>query len=213
MEGMIGQTLGRLGHLPGVAEVLAAELAPLRKEVPFSVFSYRKEGTQAVLFENQGVMYLYSLGSAAKANTGRQENAFVSLLVDVIDQFRPKHFYVATFSRLVNSTEIAGSLQGALKRSRTLVHAGDVMLDLNTQDGMICWSDFSLITDMERMLIGQRLFTGRCNKFARGEYIVGRNSAPPDGVCVLGDDIRWCCGSGHPYFQGLRWRHAQPNVA
>ncbi len=188
MEGMIGQTLGRLGHLPGVDEVLAAGLAPLRKEGPFSVFSYRKGGTQAVLFEHQGVMYLYSLGSAAKANIGEQENAFVSLLVDVIDKFRPKNLYVATFSRLVRSTEFAGSLQGSLKRARTLVHIGDVVLDLNTQDGMIRWSVFSLIADMERTLIVQRLFAGRCNKYARGKYILGDNSVPP-GYVLNGDDV------------------------
>lgn len=111
MHGLIGQTLGRLGHLPGTREVLAAGIEPVHGRGPFRTFQYRKHGTSAVMFEHKGVLYLYSQGSAAKASIDDRENAFVELLIDVLEHYRPRNVYVATFSRLVRSTEFAGRLQ------------------------------------------------------------------------------------------------------
>jgi hypothetical protein len=186
MEGMIGQTLGRLTHIPGVEDVLAAGIAPLRGEGPFKLFPYRSDKTTAVLFEHLGVLYLYSLGSAATASIGDRENPFVSLLIDVVDIYRPKNVYVATFSRLVRSTEFSGTLSGALQRNRTVVNCAGESFDLNTNTGRIHWGLLSMMADMERNLIVQRLFAGLCNKYARGEFILGAKSLPPG--YLLGDD-------------------------
>src|ERR1035437_987912 len=57
MEGMIGQTLGHLTDIPGVEDVLAAGVAPLRGEGPFKLFPYRSGKTTAVLFGHLGVLY------------------------------------------------------------------------------------------------------------------------------------------------------------
>jgi DNA invertase Pin-like site-specific DNA recombinase len=182
MEGMIGQTVGRLLHLPGADEVLAAGIGPVRGSGPFLTFEYRKHGTTAVMFEHAGVLYLYSLGSAAKANINDQENAFVELLIDVLEHYRPRNVYVATFSRLVRSTEFAGRLQRAMNAHVDVIHSGNQQIRPKTTDGKIMWSMLALIADMERDLIVQRLFAGTCNAYQRGRWVLNDEAVPPGYV-------------------------------
>ena len=179
MEGLIGQTVGSLTHLPGAAEVLAAGLSPLRGQSPFQTFQYRKNKTNAVAFEHEGVLYLYSLGSAAQQNKGTSDNAFIDFLCDVLEHFRPRNLYVATFSRLVRSTEFSGKLHGVVKRNVDLVHCGSTVIDPRTTGGKAIWSTLAMVADMERDSIVQRLFAGTCNKYLRGEWILGDESVPP----------------------------------
>lgn len=182
MEGMIGQTVGRLTHLPGAEEVLAAGIAPVQGTGPFRTFQYRRHGTSAVMFEHHGVLYLYSLGSAAKANIDDRENAFVELLIDVLEHYRPRNVYVATFSRLVRSTEFAGRLQRAVNAHVDVIHSGEQQIRPKTTDGKIMWSMLSLMADMERDLIVQRLFAGMCNAYQRGRWIMSEEAVPPGYV-------------------------------
>jgi hypothetical protein len=182
MEGMIGQTVGRLLHLPGADEVLAAGIEPLRRSGPFRTFEYRKHGTTAVMFEHEGVLYLYSLGSAAKANINDQENAFVELLIDVLEHYRPRNVYVATFSRLVRSTEFSGRLKSAMNAHVDVIHSGEQQIRPKTLDGKIMWSMLSLMADMERDLIVQRLFAGMCNAYHRGRWVLNEEAVPPGYV-------------------------------
>ena len=179
LEGMIGQTLRYTMSLPGTADVPAAGIDPVFGKGPFRTFQYRKHGTSAVLFEHCGVLYLYSLGSAATANMGTDENAFVELLIDVICHYRPENVYVATFSRLIRSTEFAGGLQRAMKQHVDTIHYGEQRLKPRSADGKIMWAMLSLMADMERDLIVQRLFAGRCNSFHQGRWILNDHAIPP----------------------------------
>ena len=182
MEGMIGQTVGRLTHLPGAEEVLAVGIEPVHGTGPFRTFQYRKHGTSAVMFEHCGVLYLYSLGSAAKANIDDRDNAFVELLVDVLEYYRPRNVYVATFSRLVRSTEFAGRLQGAVNAHVDVIHSGEQQIRPKTTEGKIMWSMLALMADMERDLIVQRLFAGMCNAYQRGRWVLNEEAVPPGYV-------------------------------
>jgi hypothetical protein len=179
MEGMIGQTVGRLLHLPGAADVLAAGTKPLTGGGPFKVQVLRSGKNQAVMFDHRGVGYLYSLGSAATANIGDQENAFVELLCEAIEAFRPRNLYVATFSRLVRSTDFSGKLYRVVKNDVDTVHYGSQTLTPTSVEGKIMWTMLSLMADMERDLIVQRLFAGTCNKFQKGQWILGPDATPP----------------------------------
>lgn len=182
MEGMIGQTVGRLTHLPGAQDVLDAGIAPVHGTGPFRTFQYRKHGTSAVLFEHEGVLYLYSLGSAAKANIDDRENAFIELLIDVLEHYRPRNVYVATFSRLARSTEFAGRLQRAMNAHVDVIHSGEQQIRPKTTDGKIMWSMLALMADMERDLIVQRLFAGMCNAYQRGRWVLNEEAVPPGYV-------------------------------
>lgn len=182
MEGMIGQTVGRLTHLPGAGDVLAAGIAPIHGSGPFRTFQYRRHGTSAVMFEHQGVLYLYSLGSAAQANIDDRENAFVELLIDVLEHYRPRNVYVATFSRLVRSIEFAGRLQRAVNAHVDEIHSGDQVIRPKTTEGKIMWAMLALMAEMERDLIVQRLFAGTCNAYHRGHWILNEEAVPPGYV-------------------------------
>jgi hypothetical protein len=188
MDGMIAQTLGNLRHLPGVEDVLAAGITPLTGGSPFRTFPFRRHRTNAVLFEHCGVIYLYSLGSAATANIRNEENAFVELLVDVVTEYQPLRTHVATFSRLIRSTEFSGKLQGAVKRHVDEVWCGSTLIQPRTAEGKMMWAVLSLVADMERDLINQRLFAGKCTAYLRGDWVFGEASVPPG--YILGDDKR-----------------------
>lgn len=179
MEGMIGQTVGRLLHLPGAEEVLAAGTTPLTGGSAFNVQVLRSGKNQAVMFDHCGIVYLYSLGSAATANVGNQENAFVELLCETIRSFRPRNLHVATFSRMVRSTDFSGKLYRDVKNYVDTVHYGGQTLTPTSGEGKIMWTMLSLVADMERDLIVQRLFAGTCNKYRKGEWILGTNATPP----------------------------------
>jgi DNA invertase Pin-like site-specific DNA recombinase len=186
MEGMIGQTVGSLLHLPGAADVLEAGISPLVGGSPFTTFQYRKNRTSAVVFEHQGVLYLYSLGSAASANQSETENAFVELLCELFEIYRPRNVYVATFNRLLRALEWSGRLFAACKKHVGVLHCGGTTIDPRTPAGKAMWSTFAMVADMERDSIVQRLFAGTVNKYLTGGWVLSPESVPPG--YRLGDD-------------------------
>jgi DNA invertase Pin-like site-specific DNA recombinase len=188
MEGMVGQTVGGLLHLPGAADVLAMGIGPLLGQSPVTSFQYRKGKTNAVVFEHQGVLYLYSLGSAASANLSETENAFVELLCDLFAIYRPRNVYVATFNRLLRALDWSGRLFAACKKHVGLLHCGGTTIDARTPAGKAMWSTFAMVADMERDSIMQRLFAGTVNKHLAGGWILSSESVPPG--YRLGDDDR-----------------------
>ena len=118
MLGNITQTLKQWDHLPGVTDVLALGTDPIQqgeatlqngKQLQLSVFN--ASNNRAVLFEHDGVMYLYAMGPTATRNTDFDDdpNAFVELLCDVLETYRPIHLNVATLSRLIRSSELPQS--------------------------------------------------------------------------------------------------------
>ncbi len=179
MEGMIGQTVGSNLHLPGARDVLDAGIAPLLGTGPFDTFQYRKHKTNAVVFEHQGVIYLYSMGSASMTNLSESENAFIELLCDVFSAYRPENVYVATFNRLLRSMDFSGKLLQAAKRDVGVLHCGTTTIDPRSGPGKAMWATFALVADMERDSIVQRLFSGQVNKYSTGKYILGSEAVPP----------------------------------
>lgn len=188
MEGMVGQTVGSLLHLPGAPDVLDAGISPLLDRSPFTTFKYRKGKTNAVVFEHQGVLYLYSLGSAASPNLSETENAFIELLCELFEVYRPRNVYVATFNRLLRALDWSGRLFAACKKHVDQLHCGSTTIDPRTPAGKAMWSTFAMVADMERDSIVQRLFAGTVNKYLSGGWILTAESVPPG--YRLGDDDR-----------------------
>jgi DNA invertase Pin-like site-specific DNA recombinase len=183
---MIGQTVGSLLHLPGASDVLAAGITPLTGGSPFTTVEYRKNGTTTVVFEHVGVLYLYSMGTAAKANLSASENVFIELICEIISEYRPENLYVATFSRLIRAMEFSSRLYTAVKNDVDVVHCGTTTIDVRTQSGKAQWSVYSMVADMERDSIVQRLFAGTVNKYLSGKWHLSENMIPPG--YLLGQD-------------------------
>jgi DNA invertase Pin-like site-specific DNA recombinase len=188
MEGMIAQTVSSVQHLAGASDVQKAGLSPLTGKSQFDVMRIKRVKTNAVLFAHEETVYLYSMGSAALTTSGTQDNAFIELLVEIIEEYRPRNLWVATFSRLVRSTEFSGRLQQAAKRHVDMVHCGTHLILPNTSEGKVTWTVLAMISDGERDMIVQRLFAGKCTTFLRGEWVFSKESVPPG--YVMGDDKR-----------------------
>lgn len=184
MTAMVGQTLAFASDLPGVATIRELELLPLTDPDKCSASTglqirvLREPGARAVLFMHEGVLYLYSMGSAAKADEDG-DNAFIKILVDVLSEFRPQRLRVATFSRLVRAPEFAGQLYAAVLNNVEIVLVGIVPIDLRTQQGKALWQVFGMVAAMERDLIVARLIAGMVAKYRRGEWVDGKLTVPP----------------------------------
>ena len=148
MLGNITQTLKQWDHLPGVTDVLALGTDPIQKgkatlpngkQMQLSVFN--ATNNRAVLFEHEGVMYLYSMGPTATSNTGLDDrsNAFVELLCDVLETYRPVHLNVATLSRLIRSSELPSRLHTALKAHVNVLNYGSESMHLNSHTATLFW--------------------------------------------------------------------------
>lgn len=186
IEGMIGQTVGSLLHLPGAGDVLAAGLSPLTGNSPFTTVEYRKKRTNAVVFEHMGVVYLYSMGSASKANLSAGENVFIELLCEILSEYRPENLYVATFNRLLRSLDFSSRLMTSVKNDVDVVHCGTAAIDVRTPAGKAQWAVYAMVADMERDSIVQRLFAGTVNKYMSGKWHLSEDVIPPG--YLLGHD-------------------------
>ena len=164
MLGNITQTLKQWDHLDGVTDVLAVGTDPIQKgeatlrngkQLQLSVFN--AANNRAVLFEHEGVMYLYSMGPTATMNTAFDDhpNAFVELLCDVIETYRPLHLNVASFSRLFRSSDLTSRLHAAIKTHVNVLNYGSDSMHLNSHSGTLLWDAAAMMTAMERERIAQ----------------------------------------------------------
>ena len=180
LEGMLHQTLGPHRDIVGVADVLAAGVGPMSRDCGFEVYRSAGSKTKSAVFFHEGVGYFYVLGSAAALNTPAGQNAYSSLMIELIDQFKPEVLHVANFSRLVRSAGLSGSLMAAAERNSVTIDSGaGLIIDLHSSHGRLMWQVMTIITDIEREQINNRLFAGLVNKFTRGEWVLGVEAVPP----------------------------------
>ena len=161
---MITQTLKQWDHLAGVTDVLAVGTDPIQKgeatlrngkQLLLRVFN--ANNNRAVLFDHEGVMYLYSMGPAATRNIAFDDrsNAFVELLCDVIEIYRPLHLNVASFNRLFHSSDLNSRLHAAIKTHVNVLNYGSDSMHLNSHSGTLLWDAAAMLTAMERERIAQ----------------------------------------------------------
>ena len=172
MEGMIAQTLHQHADLPGVEVVRGWGLGPLTDPERFGAVRLAHRGAKTVVFEHQGVLYFYSMGSATRvsaAGADRHENAFVSALCATIEQFRPRTVRTGPFSRLVRSVQLSGPLYEAVQRYSRHVHCAEMQLDLHGEIGSWMWQTLAGFAAMERDSIVRRTTLGLVASYERGE--------------------------------------------
>lgn len=186
--GMILQTLGQFRDLPGRAALAAAGLDPLMYPSRWRAQTFRRGGTRAVLFCVEGTWCLYSMGSAAQTDVDK-DNGFVTILEEVLDQLRPRDVYIATFSRLVRSSDFSGTIQAAMKRNRCRLHCREMTIDL-CRDPMAgqMWQFLGIFSAMERDMIVTRLVLGTLHRFrTTGWYLPA--SCLPYGYKLVGKRV------------------------
>ena len=85
---------------------------------------------RAVVFRLPGTetWVLMALGSATKANLGDDDNAFVTLLADTLNERAVKSIWVADFARLLRSVDYLSDTWKAIRhRCRFVRHAAAVI--------------------------------------------------------------------------------------
>jgi hypothetical protein len=186
MEGMISQTLAKARHLPGAAELEAAGMDVMRHPEKYGGIVRRVGKSKMVTVERDGIIYLYSMGSAA-ANDLADENAFVSELVKLIGRFSPKEVWATAFTRLVRAVEHAGPLLQAMTGHVEMIHA-EQQIEPHTTSGKIMFQMLTMIASAERDYIVQRHTLGRVAQWKRGGWIP--SSGHPPGYHLEGGRLR-----------------------
>ena len=109
MEGMILTTLSKVLDLPGARELVQAGLDVFDNPNEYSAVSKRVGRSTIRLIERDGVLYFYSMGSAAAKDLA-DGNAFARELVGAIRHYRPRTVWADSLTRLVRSTQAIGEL-------------------------------------------------------------------------------------------------------
>jgi hypothetical protein len=184
MEGCQQHTLSYCTSVPGCARALGLGLDPLLRpelvpnDVP--VIELHHRGTKAVLFVVDGTGFLYSEASAAAVDA-KGDNHWTSILVAVLERWRPRRLHVVSLSRLVRSFELCGLVQSAASRHVDVVIAGGRSITMRgegQETGQLMWSVFAMLSASERNLIIQRLSAGVVAMYRRGEWVRGKGSQP-----------------------------------
>lgn len=184
MRAMVLQTLCYLDDSPAVRRAKDLELDPLTAPAgelrELQRVSLRFGRAKAVLFEIDGIYFLYSMASAAKSNQ-QGENDFTLLICEVINKLRPVEICVASLSRLVRSYEHAPTLLTAVSKNVDRVRPGSAVLAMRGQDkdlGQATWGMLAMMAASERNSIVQRLTAGLVAKYNRGEWVKGEGAVP-----------------------------------
>lgn len=109
MEGMIEQTLEKARSVPGATELKEIGIDLIDHPDRYGARMVRSGRTRAVICTRGDVVFLYSMGSATSRDA-KGDNAFVELLCDVINRYRPVEMWAASMTRLIRSPMFAGSL-------------------------------------------------------------------------------------------------------
>jgi hypothetical protein len=181
MDGMIQQTLRKVLHLTGAAELLAAGMDVLRNPAAYGATQKRIGKSRITMVQRGDVIYMYSMGSAT-ANDIEETNGFVQELVKAIGHYMPREIWTMAFTRLVRSAEYAGAL---LKACETVekIHC-ETTISPSTPEGKLTFQVLAMIAATERDYIVRRHTAGRVSHWRRGEWLL---SGYPPGY-ILGED-------------------------
>lgn len=176
MEGMIQQTLAKVRGLPGSDELRVAGTDVMKNPSAYKGVEHRSGSSRQVAVERDGVLYLYSMGTAAKSDQDRGTNAFVASLVETIERYKPKEVWTSSFSRLIRAAEHAGRLLQVVSEHVAILHA-DTDITPATPEGKLIFQVLTMIAAAERDQMVRRHTAGRVAQWRRGAWIP--NTHPP----------------------------------
>lgn len=175
MEGMIQQTLAKVSHLPGARELMGAGVEVFNNPHKWGATTRKVGKSLMSLVERDGVLYLYSMGTAASEDLP-DANAFVAELINVISTYSPRETWVSSFTRLTRSANWVGDLMRAFIDHKGLLHC-EAEINLSTPEGKMLFQMLGMIAAMERDYIVRRHTAGRVAQWRRGDWIP--NAYPP----------------------------------
>ncbi len=180
MDGMIRQTLAKVSHLPGANELAEIGVEIFDDPDRYGGIARRSGDSRMVSVERDGVLFHYSMGSAAKADLP-DANAFVEELIDLVRTYRPRDVWAVAFTRLLRSADLAGDLMRVFTEHIDALHC-EAEINLSTPEGKMLFQMLTMIAAAERDYIVRRHTAGRVAQARRKEWI---SSAHPPGYQVV----------------------------
>ncbi len=180
MLGMIQQTLTKVRHLPGATELLSAGMEVFDSPERWGAVTKRVARSRMALVERDGVLYVYSQGSAARDDL-EDGNSFVRELTLILEAYQPRETWVASVTRLLRSVNYLSQILEALEAHTETLH-GETEIKVRTPQGRMQFGILALFAASERDTIVQRHTVGRVAQQQRNEWIPSSN--PPGYVKV-----------------------------
>ena len=175
MLGMIQQTLTKVRHLPGAIELLSAGMEVFDSPDRWGAVTKRVARSRMALVERDGVLYVYSQGSAARDDL-EDGNSFVKELISILESYQPRETWVASVTRLLRSVNYLSQILEGLEAHTETLH-GEMEIKVRTPQGRMQFGILALFAASERDYIVQRHTAGRVAQQQRGEWIP--SSYPP----------------------------------
>ena len=169
MQGMIQQTLTKVQHLPGAQELLAASMDVFTDPYRWGAVTKKVGSSRMAMVERDGVLYVYSLGTAAK-NDLADGNAFVIEIVKILEHYHPRETWVSSFTRLLRSANYMSELLKAFAENTDLLNC-EMVIAIKTGEGKMQFQFLAMFAASERDYILRRHTIGRVSQFQRGEWI------------------------------------------
>lgn len=175
MEGMIQQTLAKVSHLPGSAELARAGTDVFEHPKRWGATLSRVGKSRMAITERDGVLYVYSMGSAAKTDL-HDTNSFVSELANLISTYQPKEVWAVAFTRLLRSADFVGVLLKVFSEQVSILHC-EAEIHVATPEGRMLFQVLGMISATERDYMVRRHTAGRVAQWRRNDWIP--NAFPP----------------------------------
>lgn len=169
LENMVAQTVG---HYPEIPEeearvILQAGVRPLDDKNYPDRQRFTEGGSTAVLYRAGDTWVLISKGSATKIDV-KKENGFTSILCQVLETLQPRELLLATFSRMIRSATLSGTLLAACEAHVDVVKCREQQMTMRSGEGRLMWQFLAMIASSERDAQMTRLTLGRLAKHRRG---------------------------------------------
>jgi hypothetical protein len=166
--------------IPGAEMLRKLAGSPLRDPDSVNGRAIAAPGFKAVYFRLPGTNthVLMALGSATMANLGEDDNAFVTLLADLLKETPVESIWVADFSRLLRSVDYFSHTWRAIRdHCRYVRHAGAV-IDTSSAAAEIQFLFEALSSAAEARFVVQRTTRGKMRAYVDGRCPLSSDSVP-----------------------------------
>jgi len=185
MQIMLERTMAGCRAVPGTARAVEIGLDPFDHPRLYNADLRRKAKHTMVLFELDGTLFFYTMGSAAAMEAGSLDNDYTSFLIEIIDMYQPRNIHLEGVTRLVRGAALAGALQACLERSGSILHAGaGFQIDARSPSGAMQFHLLALVSAFERDHIVMRTTAGAVALAARGGCPFMAEDLPPGYMMV-----------------------------
>ena len=178
MLGMVQKTLAGCAGIAGVSKAQELELDPLLHPEKYGAYHRKTRAHRISLFNIDGTLFMYAMGSAASENPQTQANDYANFLIETLRTYRPRNVRIANFSRLLRATSLVSAIRDALKKYGCLLHADGQEIDIRQPSGDFMYHTLAMFASFERDSIVMRTTAGRIAAVMRGQPMFHPRNLP-----------------------------------